>query len=394
MRTQILRSGLVVTEIALAVMLLSTAGLLVRSFEALQRESPGFTPEGVVTVQLSLPMAKYDVPEKLITFVDAALAQVRALPGVRSAGVTDVLPFTGNNRSGSYSSPDIVVPAGAPAPHGQQRVVDPGYFRTLGLTLIKGRLFTEADVMTTQRVVVVDRLLAEKYWKGEDPLGKRITRGGPDKPWTIIGVVAPIKVQSLEENVTKETLYYPYSQTPGTNLIIAVKADGDPLSLAPSVRAAVRSADPNQPIYDVKTMQQRMDDVALTRRAPMILLSIFSAVAVLLAVLGVYGVLTFAVSQRTSEFGVRIALGASERNIAELVLRQGAGLVAVGVAAGLALYLSFSQVIGKLLYGIAPTDPLSLTVAPALIVLAAVAACIAPVRRATGVSPLEALRVE
>ncbi len=393
-RTQVLRSGLVVAEIALAVMLLSTAGLLVRSFEALQRESPGFTPGGVVTVQLSLPMTKYDVPEKRIAFVDAALARVRALPGVRSAGVTDVLPFTGNNSSGSYSSPDIVVPPGAPAPHGQQRVVDPGYFKTLGLTLIKGRLFTEADVMTTQRVVVVDRLLAEKYWPGQDPLGKRITRGGPDKPWTIIGVVAPIKFQSLEENVRKETLYYPYAQTPGTNLIIAVKADGDPLSLAPSVRAAVRSADPDQPIYDIKTMQQRMDDVALTRRAPMILLSIFSAVAVLLAVLGVYGVLTFAVSQRTSEFGVRIALGASARNIAELVLRQGAGLMVVGISTGLALYLAFSQIIGKLLYGIAATDPLSLTLAPFLIAIAAIAACIVPVRRATSVSPLEALRVE
>lgn len=177
-------------------------------------------------------------------------------------------------------------------------------------------------------------------------------------------------------------------------MVIAVKAEGESLALAPSVREAVRSADPDQPIFDIKTMQQRMDDVALSRRAPMILLSLFSGVALLLAVLGVYGVLAFAVAQRTSEFGVRIALGASARSIAELVLGQGARLVAIGVTTGLAAYLAFSQMVGRLLYGVAATDPLSLTVAPLVIALAAIAACIVPVRRATGISPLEALRVE
>jgi predicted permease len=390
--TQWMRSGLVVAEIALAVMLLSTAGLLVRSFEALQREEPGFTPEGVITVQLSLPPARYDSPEKRYAFADAALDRLRAIPGVRSAGLTDVLPFSGNNSSGSYSSPDIVLPPGAPAPHAQQRVVDPGYFKTLGLTLLRGRLLDDTDVMTMQRVVVVDRLMADKYWKDQDPLGKRILSGDAAKPWTIVGVVAPIKFQSLEEEVRKETIYYPYAQRPGTNLIIAIKAVGDPLALAPSVRSAVKAADPDQPVFDVKTMRQRMDDVALSRRAPMVLLSVFSAVAMLLAVLGVYGVLTFAVSQRTSEFGVRIALGASKRSIAELVLRQGARLVAIGVASGLILYLALSQVVGKLLYGVAATDPLSLTVAPLLIGLAAIVACAVPVKRATSISPLDALR--
>ncbi len=393
-RTQLLRSGLVVAEIALAVMLLSTAGLLVRSFDALQRENPGFTPGGVITVQLSLPTAKYDVPAKRNAFVDEALARMRALPGVRSAGLTDVLPFTGNNSSGSYSSPDIVVPPGAPAPHAQQRVVDPGYFKTLGLTLLQGRLFDERDVTGTQMVAVIDRVMADKYWKGQDPLGKRIVRGDPEKPWTIVGVIAPIKFQSLEEDVRKETIYYPYAQRPGTNMIIAVKADGDPAALASSVREAVKSVDPDQPVFDIKTMQQRMDEVALTRRAPMILLSLFSGVALLLAVVSVYGVLAFAVAQRTSEFGVRIALGASRRSIGELVLRQGAWLVAIGVGTGLVIFLGFSRVIGTLLFGVAATDPLSLTVAPLVIALAAIAACVVPVRRATGVSPLEALRVE
>jgi predicted permease len=396
-RTTFLRAALVVGEIALAVMLLSTAGLLVRSFAKLQQENPGFTAGGVITARLDLPEAKYDQPAKRIAFVDATLARLRALPGVGAAGFTNVLPFTGNNSSGSYQSPDITVPAGAPAPHGQQRVVDPGYFKAMGITLLRGRLLTAADTEGTQRVVVVDRLLTDRWWPGQDPLGKRISRGGlDDNPtiWTIVGVVAPIKFQSLEEDVKKETLYFPYAQTPRVNLTLVVKTAGDPTALTAAVREAVRSADPEQPVFDVRTMQQRMDEVAQSRRAPMVLLSLFSAVALLLAVLGVYGVLAFSVAQRTSEFGVRIALGATSGDIAALVLRQGARLVLVGIITGLAAYLALSSVVGKLLYGIAATDPATLAVAPVVLALAALAACLLPVRRATRVNPLEALRAE
>ena len=396
-RTTFLRAALVVGEIALAIMLLSTAGLLVRSFEKLQQENPGFTPGGVITAQLTLPQAKYDKPEKRIAFADAALSRLRALPGVKAAGLTDVLPFIGNNSSGSYKSPDIVVPPGAPAPHGQQRVVDPGYFKTMGMTLVRGRWFTEADTATTQKVVIVDKVLTDKYWPGQDPIGKRISRGGTDENptiWIIAGVLAPIKFQSLEEDVKKETLYFPFAQNTATNLILVVKTDGDPTLLTAAVREAVRSADPEQPVFDVKTMQQRMDDIAQNRKAPMLLLSMFSGVALLLAVLGVYGVLAFSVAQRTSEFGVRIALGASPGDIAALVLRQGAKLVLIGIVTGLAAYLALSQVVGKLLYGVAATDPVTLAIAPVVLALAALAACLMPVRRAVRVNPLEALRAE
>ena len=396
-RTASLRAALVVGEIALAVMLLSTAGLLVRSFAKLQQENPGFAPDGVITAQLSLPPAKYDVPAKRVAFVDATFARLRALPGVRSAGLTNVLPFTGNNSSGSYNSPDIVLPSAAVIPHGQQRSVDPGYFKTMGLTLLKGRLFTEADSAATQKVVIVDQLLADKYWPGQDPIGKRISRGGSDTNpliWVIIGVVAPIKFQSLEEDVKKETLYFPYAQQPGTNLILVVKTEGDPTLLTAAVREAVHSADPEQPVFDIKTMQQRMDEVAQSRKAPMVLLGLFSAVALLLAVLGVYGVLAFSVAQRTAEFGVRIALGASPGDIAGLVLRQGARLVLIGISTGLAAYLALSSVVGKLLYGIAATDPATLAIAPVVLALAAMAACLLPVRNAVRVNPLEALRTE
>ena len=396
-RTILLRATLVVGEIALAVMLLSTAGLLVRSFEKLQQENPGFSPGGVITAKLDLPSAKYDQPAKRVAFVDAALSRLGALPGVRAAGLTDVLPFTGDNSSGSYSSPDIIVPAGAPAPHGQQRTVDPGYFKTLGLTLLRGRFFTEADSVNAQKVVVVDKILADRYWPGQDPIGKRIGRDGDEAHpviWSIVGVVAPVKFQSLDENVTKETLYFPFAQRSTSHLIVVVKTDGDPTLLTAAVREAVRSADPEQPVFDVRTMQQRMDDVAQSRRAPMVLLSLFSGVALLLATLGVYGVLAFSVALRTSEFGVRLALGATPGDIAALVLRQGAWLVLIGLATGVAGYLALSQIVGRLLYGIAPTDPATLALAPMVLALAAFCACVVPVRKATRVNPLDALRAE
>lgn len=396
-RTVFLRGALVVGEIALAVLLLSTAGLLVRSFARLMQEPPGFNPGGVITARLDLPEAKYPRPEQRTAFADTALGRLRGLPGVQSAGLTNVLPFTGNNSSGSYSSPDIVVPAGAPAPHAQQRRVDPGYFPTLGLTLLRGRPFTAADAGAAQKVVIVDRLLADKYWPGQDPLGKRLHHGGDDNApteWVIVGVVAPIKFQSLEEDVQKETIYFPFAQRPDTRLSLVVRTTGDPALLAAAVRAAVRAADPEQPVFDLKTMQQRMDDVAQSRRAPMVLLSLFSGVALLLAVLGVYGVLAFTVAQRTSEFGVRLALGASAGAIASLVLRQGAGLVGLGVVAGLLAYAALSTLLGRLVYGVAALDPLTLALAPLVLALAAGAACLLPLRQALRVNPVEALRAE
>ncbi|HEY4300833.1 MAG TPA: ABC transporter permease [Candidatus Didemnitutus sp.] len=394
-RTASVRSGLVIGEIALAVMLLSTSGLLVRSFEKMQQESPGFNPGGVITARLSLPMAKYDQPEKRLAFVDEVLGRLRLQPGIRAAGVTDVLPFAGNNSQGSYSSPDIVQAPGAPGPHGQVRDVDPGYFRAMGITLLRGRWFDETDTAKSQHVVVIDRVLADRFWPGQDPLGKRIDRGGDAPNYrVVVGVVAPIKFASLEDPVKKETLYFPYAQQPDNNFVLVIKTDRDPAALTPAVREAVHGADSEQPVFDVKTMSQRMYDVAQTRRAPMLLLALFSTVALLLAVLGVYGVLTFSVAQRTSEFGVRIALGATTRDIAALVLRQGSWLVLGGVVAGLAGYLALSRIVGRMLYGIAPTDPIALAIAPAVLMIAALFACLLPVRKATRVNPLEALRAE
>ncbi|HVZ63294.1 MAG TPA: ABC transporter permease [Lacunisphaera sp.] len=397
-RTTLLRALLVTGEIALAVMLLSATGLLVRSFERLQEQNPGFSPRGVASARLDLPEAKYDRAEKSFAFHDSVVSSLRALPGVTDVGFTDILPFSGNNSQGSYSSPEIKVPDGAPAPHAQLRDVDVGYLHALGLTLLRGRWFTDADAGTAPHVAVIDQVLADRYWPGQDPLGKHISRNvgstDPKDLWTIVGVLAPVKVRNLEENVSKETIYFPFAQRGGTNFYIVAKTAGDPAALAAGIRAAVRTADPEQPVYDVKTMTQRMDDTAQPRRTPMILLSLFSGVALLLAALGVYGVLAFSVTQRTSEFGIRLALGATPGDIARLVVRQGARLVLAGVLAGLAGYLALSSLVGKLLYGIAPTDPATLALAPVVLALAALAACLVPVRHAVRVNPLEALRAE
>jgi putative ABC transport system permease protein len=391
-RTQRLRAALVVVEIALAIMLLSTASLLVKSFAKLQLENPGFVPGGVLTANLDLPEKKYDKPEKLVAFHDAVIANIAALPGVTAVGVTSLLPFTGNNSQGSYTSPDIVLPPGAADPHGQVRNVDTGYLRALGLTLLRGRWFTDADRAGAAKVCVVDRLMVDRYWPGQDGLGKRINDG--DQPWVIVGVVAPVKVENLEQSVEKETLYFPFAQSTSTSLTLVVRTSSQPAPLAAAVRQAVVRADPEQAVFDIKTMGERMDEAAQPRRAPMLLLSLFSGVALLLAALGIYGVLAFSVTQRTSEFGIRLALGASGQNIAAIVLREGAVLIVTGIAAGLLGYLALSTIIGKLVFGVSPADPATLVIAPAILALVALAACLLPVRRALSVDPMVALRAE
>ena len=396
-RTQRLRAGLVTIEIALAVMLLTTAGLLVRSFRRLEEVNPGFTAGGVLTASLDLPEAKYDQPAKLTALHDAVLSRLAATPGIRAAGATSELPFANSNNQNSYTSPEITLPAGAPQPHAQVRSADPGYLHALGLTLLRGRWFTDADTAQAPHVVVIDQVLADRYWRGRNPVGFHInlddSAAKPDL-WEVVGVVAPIKFRSLDENVTKETIYFPYAQSPEPGLMVVLRTAGDPARLAAALRAAVQAADPNLPVFDVKTMTARMDEVAQPRRTPTVLLSIFSGFALLLAALGVYGVLAFFVTQRLPEFGVRMALGATGPNIAALVLRHGLRLVAGGVVTGLGGYLALSRVVGRLLYGVAPTDPVTLTLAPLVLAAVAVAACLIPARRATRADPMAALRAE
>jgi predicted permease len=351
-----------------------------------------------------LPQAKYDSPEKLTAFQDQLLARMRALPGVTTAALTSNLPFSGSNNQGSYSIDGYTPPTGQPGPHGMIRQVSPDYFKAIGITLLRGRTLTERDTRNAPDVVVIDRYLADRYWPGKDPIGQHIVRGSLPNPvagqprlprkWEIVGVVATIKQFNLEEPVGKETLYFPLAQQPGNMFTLVLKTAVAPNGLMSAARNAILAIDPEQPLFDVKTMATRLDDAMQARKAPMILLSLFAGIALLLAALGVYGVLAFAVGQRTPEIGIRVALGATRADILRLILRQGAGLVLLGVLLGLAGYFGLSTVIGRMLFGVAPTDLGTLLIAPAVLLLVALAACLIPARGATKVDPMVALRAE
>lgn len=393
-RTQRLRAVLVTAEIALAVMLLATAGLLVKSVRRLQAQDPGFVRENVLTAKLTLSGPAYAQPAARAAAVERVLAQVRTLPGVSTAAVTSSLPFGGSFSQSSYSIEGYTAPAGQPKPHGFRTSVTPGYFEALRIPLLRGRAFTSGDDAHAPGVVIIDRVLAERYWPTTDPIGQTILGGdGPgDTRWTVVGVVASAKSQSLENPITKETLYFPFAQAPDAYATLVVKTELPPESLLAPVRAAMAAVDSEQPLFDVKTLAARVEESLVARRAPMALLSLFSAVALLLAGLGVYGVLAFSVAQRTSEFGIRLALGATSRDIAALVLRQASLLIATGIALGLAGYLALSRIVERLLFGVSASDPLALILAPALLAMVALVASLWPARRATRVDPITALR--
>jgi predicted permease len=395
-RTQRLRSILVVTEVALAVMLVSTAGLLVKSFVRMQRVDPGFRPGGVVVGQVALPSGRYDTPAKITAFDQAVQGRLAAVPGITAAGSTSFLPFSDTYDAGSYTSPDIKLAPDEAEPHALIRSADPGYLKALGLTLQQGRWFDETDTAAAAPVVVIDRLLVDRYWKGENPIGKRISRRRGDQKvlWTVIGVVAAVKTSSLAEHSRKESIYFPMTQAPEPDFMFVLRTTGNPAILAPALRAAVAAVDPVQPLFNVSTMEEKMADAAEPQRAPVVLLSAFGGIAIVLAMLGIYGVLAYSVAQRTPEFGIRMALGSSPGQIAALVLRAGAALIGLGAAAGLAGYIVLSRLVASLLFDTAALDPATLASAPLLLALVALAASLLPALRATRIQPIVALRGE
>jgi len=386
------RQGLVVVEVAIALVLLVGAGLLVRTIAALAHEDPGFTTRNLLLAQVDLPEAKYQEPSQITGFFDRALERIRALPGVEAAGVISNAPFSGNSSSGSYSIEGYTPGDGESEPHALIRVVDEDYFDTLGINLLAGRGFTSADTADAPVVAVVDRVMAEKYFAGKDPLAGRIRRGD-DSPWIpIVGVVEPVKVFDLERKLVKETIYVDYHQLPRTGMTFAVRTAGDPEALTGPLRQAVLAVDPGQPIYGVTTMERQIRDSLVTRRVSMMLLVAFAALAVLLAAVGVYGVLAFSVSQRQREIGTRMALGAG--NVLRLVMGQGMAMTGIGVALGLLGALLLGRFAASLLFGVAPWDPSTLAAVTVGLVAIAAFACFQPARRAAAVPPVEALREE
>jgi predicted permease len=387
------RSGLVVIETALALMLLIGAGLLVRSFARLQRVDPGFSSENVLTAQIALPQTRYPDPARMTAFWDRLVAKARELPGVSAVGLTSNVPFNGMVSSGSYSIVGYTPPAGQPNPHGRQEVVGADYFSAMHIPVLQGRVFNDADTATSPQVVVIDQYLVKRYFADRNPLGQQIQRGGATSPkLTIVGVVGTINSIDLGQAVEKERIYRPVSQVARQSMALVLKTGLDPRTLISQVRGAVQSIDPEQPIADVRTMDQWVARSLETRRTPMLLLALFGAVALVLSAIGIYGVLAFGVAQRVREFGIRQALGADRANILSLVLKQGLLTASIGIALGLVSSALLTRYLKALLFGVGSHDPVIFLGVPVLLLGVAAAACYVPARRATAVDPIAALR--
>ncbi len=391
--TGLTRATLVVAETALALVLLVGAGLLVKSFARLQDVNPGFAADNVLTAQMALPATRYPDPAARRIFWTRLVDRVRELSGVTAVGLTSNVPFNGNVGSGSYSIVGYNPPTGDAQPHGRQEVVGGDYFRAMQIPLIAGRLFTEGDSADSVRVVAIDQYLVKRYFQDRSPIGQQIRRGGPTSPaYTIVGVVGTINSIDLGEPVAKERLYYPVAQQPIASMALVIKTRVDPRALVSQVRSAVAEIDPEQPMADVRTMDEWMARSLEGRRAPMLLLALFGAVALTLSAVGIYGVLAFGVAQRSREFGIRQALGAEPRAILALVLSQGMRTAGIGVVLGLAGAVALTRYLQSLLFGVGTHDLTVYGGVTALLLGVAFMACYIPAVRATHVAPTVALR--
>lgn len=389
------RNLLVSAQMALATALLIGAGLLLRSFVNLQQQSPGFHSAGVLTAQLDLPMPQYDEHSRRMAFFEAVLREARALPGIEHASINSSLPFSQRNSQGSYQVRGREQADGTPSPHGLQRYIDEDFFATLQIPLRQGRGFTAADHADSEPVVIIDELLAQKYFPDQNPLGQQLGRNRQG-PWaTVVGVVPAIRHTSLSEDIGKETLYWPFRQAvpPTAALLLTGPAAAQP-GTVDSVRALVQRIDPEQAVHDVQWLDDRIALSLEGQRAPMNLVAGFAAVALLLSAVGIYAVLAFAVGQRTGELGVRMAIGAGRREIVGLVMRHGATLVLAGLGVGLLLAALLAQLARQQLFGVSPYDPLTFLLVPPLLAAVALLACWLPAQRATRIDPLVALRHE
>ena len=392
------RRVLVVAEVALAVVLLVSAGLLIRSFQVLRNVDAGFTTENLLTMRVALPMPKYAKPELRRAFYDQVLQRVKDVPGVESAGVITFLPLSFNGMNFSFSVEGQAQPGDMKLPFALYRVVSPDYFNAMGIPLQRGRVFDSHDSLDSQPVLLVNRRLAEQYWPGDDPIGKRLKIGPLDAPgpWlTVVGVVGDVRQTGLYEQ--KLEFYVPYAQERRSFMTprdLVVRTKGDATSIAAAVRQAVWAVDKDQPVYNVRTMDQVFAAAISQERFQSLMLGLFAALALLLACVGLYGVISYAVVQRTHEIGVRVALGAQPVDVLKLVIRQGMGLTLLGLVVGIAVGVAVTRVLSDMLYGVSARDPLTFAGMPLLLLLVAFLACYIPARRATRIDPLQALRCE
>jgi predicted permease len=394
---QWLRRVLVVAEVALALTLLIGAGLLIRSFARLQGVEPGFNPDNLVTFSVALPRAKYDTPARRAQFFEALRQRLAAIPGVEGVGATSNVPFGQNWSTSSFYVEGYQAPEGQPGPWGDTRLITPGFHEAMGIRLIRGRYLTSADREGTERVVVVDDEMARRYWPGGDPLGRRISFQDPadgNVNWiTVVGVVEHTAHEALDAE-RRVQLYFAHQSLPIARMTFVMRAQGDPMALVGPARREVLALDPDQPIAMVRLMTDMMDEALGQRKLSLYLLATFAVLALLLAAIGIYGLMSYDVTRRSQELGLRMALGQARSSLLALLMRQGLALVLVGVALGVAGAWSLTRVLEAQLYGVTRTDPTTFAaVAMILIVVAAVATLI-PAMRATRVDPMRALRCE
>lgn len=390
-----MRKTLLIAEVGLSLVLLVGAGLLVRSMWNLLHVDPGFKMDNLLTLRLRLEGEKY-TPQASRVFYDECLARVRAVPGVRSTALTHSLPIDGTNWGSVFIAADKPVPSHGGLPLSGYLRVSANYFETMGIRLLRGRSFTAADTAGSAPVVIVNETLARRIWPNEDPVGKRIKQGFPedDQPWReVVGVVNDVKMDGVDQATSMQT-YLPYPQMPNQSLGLVVRAERNPAALAPAVEQAIHTVDKDLPVFGVWTMDQLLGNSLAQRRLTLILLASLAALALLLAAVGIYGVISYAVRQRTHELGIRMALGAQARDVLTLILTQGVKLTMIGIGLGLVAAYALTRWMESLLFGVRPTDALTFGMIAFALLLVALLACWIPARRATKVDPMIALRYE
>ena len=391
-----LRSVLVISEVGLALVLLISAGLLIKSVIRLRNVNPGFEAENRLTMNVSLPRAKYPKAQQWNAFYNQLTEHLRELPGVESAGFTSVLPFSGNFDGRGLSIEDHPRPPGEGF-NVDLYIVTPSYPETMSLQLLRGRALTEQDAEATPLVALINETMANAMWPDQDPIGKRIKFPGSVKnpqPWrTICGIVRDVKQYALDRKEPMQ-IYLPEAQFPTSLMTLVVHTSGDPKNLIAAVRSTIHEMDKDQAAYNIATMEQLLADSISLRRFSMLLLMIFAGVALMLAGIGIYAVISYSVSQRTHEIGVRLALGARRRDIIQLVIRQGMAMALAGVGIGLIATFALTRLMESLLFSVSTTDPATFIVIPIALTIVALGACFVPARRASKVDPMVALRYE